>query len=42
LKPLIPKLQAILAGSRDLGLTADPELDYHDAAEILFLLEKLG
>jgi tetratricopeptide (TPR) repeat protein len=42
LKVLIPKLQAILAGSRDPGLAADPELHYTDAAEILFLLEKIG
>jgi len=41
LKPLIPKLQAILAGSRDPGLAEDPELDFDDAAEILFLLENL-
>ncbi|NIM16484.1 MAG: tetratricopeptide repeat protein [Candidatus Aminicenantes bacterium] len=39
--PLIPKLQAILAGSRDKELAADPELAYTDAAEILFLLEKI-
>jgi tetratricopeptide (TPR) repeat protein len=42
LKALIPKLQALLAGSRDPGLAADLELDYDDAAEILFLLEELG
>jgi len=42
LKPLIPKLQDILDGSRDPGLAADPELDYDDAAEILFLLEKMN
>ena len=41
LKSLILKLQAILAGSRDPELAADPELDYDDAAEVLFLLEKL-
>jgi tetratricopeptide (TPR) repeat protein len=41
LKVLIKKLQAILAGSRDQELAADPELHYTDAAEILFLLEKL-
>ena len=39
--PLISKLQAILAGSRDPKLADDPELDYDDAAEILFLLERL-
>jgi hypothetical protein len=42
LKALIPKLQALLAGSRDPGLAADPELYYRDAAEILFLLEELS
>jgi tetratricopeptide (TPR) repeat protein len=42
LKALIPKLQALLAGSRDPGLAADPELDFDNAAEILFLLEELG
>ncbi|MFC2154931.1 hypothetical protein ACFLRB_00370 [Acidobacteriota bacterium] len=41
LKVLIPKLQAILEGKRDPELAADPELDYTDAAEILFLLENL-
>jgi tetratricopeptide (TPR) repeat protein len=41
LKPLIPKLQAILDGAREPGLADDPELDYDDAAEILFLLEKM-
>jgi tetratricopeptide (TPR) repeat protein len=42
LKPLIPALQAILAGSRDPALAADPHLDYDDAAEILLLLESLA
>jgi tetratricopeptide (TPR) repeat protein len=42
LKFLILKLQALLAGSRDPGLAADPELHYTDAAEILFLLEELS
>jgi len=42
LKFLILKLQALLAGSRDPGLAADPELDNTDAAEILFLLEELS
>ncbi len=41
LRPLISKLQAILAGSRDPQLAADPALHYTDAAEILFLLERL-
>jgi len=42
LKPLIPKLQAILDGAREPGLADDPELWYTDAAEILFLLEKMS
>jgi tetratricopeptide (TPR) repeat protein len=42
LKLLISKLQALLAGSRDPGLAADPELHYTYAAEILFLLEELS
>ncbi len=41
LRTLIPKMQAILAGSHDTELAADPELDYTDAVEILFLLERL-
>ncbi|MCJ7459816.1 MAG: tetratricopeptide repeat protein [candidate division Zixibacteria bacterium] len=41
LKVLITKLQAILAGSRDSELASDPELYDTDAAEVLFLLEKL-
>ena len=40
-KLLISKLQAILAGSREVGLASDAGLDYTDAAEILFLLERL-
>ncbi|GAX60587.1 hypothetical protein SCALIN_C13_0099 [Candidatus Scalindua japonica] len=40
-KLLISKLQSILTGSREKGLASDPDLDYIDAAEILFLLEKL-
>ncbi|MCK5058369.1 MAG: tetratricopeptide repeat protein, partial [Candidatus Aminicenantes bacterium] len=42
LKALISKLQAILNGKLDPGLAADPDLHYTDAAEILFVLEKLG
>jgi tetratricopeptide (TPR) repeat protein len=41
-KPLIPALQAVLRGSRDPALVADPNLDYDDAAELLFLLESLA
>jgi tetratricopeptide (TPR) repeat protein len=42
LVPLIPKLQAVLAGSRDPALADDPALDYDDAAELLLLIEKLS
>ncbi|MDQ2706811.1 MAG: tetratricopeptide repeat protein [Actinomycetota bacterium] len=38
---LIRQLHAILAGSRDPGLAADPALDYGDAAELILLLEAL-
>lgn len=34
-------LQSIVAGSRDLTLADDPDLDYGMAAEILFLIETL-
>ncbi len=40
-KLLVSKLQAILAGSREVGLASDAGLDYTDAADILFLLERL-
>ncbi len=42
LKALIPVLQAVLAGSRDPALARDPDLDYDDAVELMFLLEKLA
>jgi tetratricopeptide (TPR) repeat protein len=41
LKPVIPKLIAILQGERKPSLADDPELDYDDAAELLLLLERL-
>jgi tetratricopeptide (TPR) repeat protein len=40
-KALIPKLQAILQGSRDPALAEDAALDYDDAAELLLLIERL-
>ncbi len=40
-KLLISKLQTVLTGSREKELASDPSLNYIDAAEILFLLEKL-
>jgi tetratricopeptide (TPR) repeat protein len=40
-KALIPTLQAMLAGARDPTLTADPNLDYDDVAELRLLLEVL-
>jgi tetratricopeptide (TPR) repeat protein len=39
-KLLVSKLQDILTGSREVGLASDAGLDYTDAAEILFLLER--
>ena len=42
LKLLIPKLIQITHGSRDPALADDPALEYRDAAEILFLIERLG
>ena len=42
LKILIPKLQDILDGAREPGLADDTNLYYRDAAEALFLLEKMS
>lgn len=42
LKPLLPKLLAILQGQRSPTLADDPDLDYDDAAELLLLLEQLA
>jgi tetratricopeptide (TPR) repeat protein len=42
LGPLLPKLRAILRGSRDPALAADPNIDFDDAAELTLLLESLG
>jgi tetratricopeptide (TPR) repeat protein len=41
MKTLIPKLQAIIAGSRDPELANDPELYYRDAVEVTLLLEEM-
>ena len=41
-KALIPKLQSILGGSRDVSLSNDPALFYQDAVELQLLLEALG
>ncbi|CAK8710715.1 hypothetical protein GKODMF_01605 [Candidatus Electrothrix gigas] len=41
-KNLLPLLLAVLNGSRDAALADDPALDYDDAAELLFLMERLG
>jgi hypothetical protein len=35
-------MAAIFNGSRDPALADDPALTYTDAAEILFLIERLG
>jgi tetratricopeptide (TPR) repeat protein len=42
LKQLIQAMITILDGSRDPVLADDPALDYGDAAEILFFMERLG
>jgi tetratricopeptide (TPR) repeat protein len=42
LRPLLPKLQAILHGARDSSLAADPDLDYDDAAELQLLLDRVA
>lgn len=41
-KQLIQAMTTILNGSRDPALADDPALHYSDAAEILFLMERLG
>ncbi len=41
LKTAAPKLLAVLNGSRDPALADDLALDYDDAAEVLFLMERL-
>jgi tetratricopeptide (TPR) repeat protein len=40
-KAMIPKLQAVLRGSRDPALAEDAALGYQDAAELMLLLERL-
>ncbi|MCI5211965.1 MAG: hypothetical protein D3910_25020 [Candidatus Electrothrix sp. ATG2] len=40
-KYMIQLLQKVLNGSRDPALADDPALDYDDAAEVLFLMERL-
>lgn len=42
LRVAAPKLLAILNGSCDLAIANDQALDYDDAAEVLFLMERLG
>jgi len=42
LKIAAPKILAILKGARELRLADDHALDYADAADILFLIERLG
>ena len=41
IKQLMQAVATILNGSRDLALADDPALYYGDAAEILFLIERL-
>ncbi|MGB1011931.1 MAG: hypothetical protein ACPGVP_19615, partial [Thiolinea sp.] len=40
-KNFLHKLQAIIAGERDLALAEDEELNYELAAELIVLLESL-
>lgn len=42
LKVLAPRILTILQGTRDKALGDDPALYYADAAEVLFLIERLG
>ncbi|WP_338416236.1 CHAT domain-containing protein [uncultured Sphaerotilus sp.] len=42
LPPLLPVLQAIVAGSRDPALAEAPEFRFDTAAEVLWLIERLG
>jgi hypothetical protein len=42
LKQLIEAVIAILNGSRDTSLADNPALDFDDAAEVLYLLGRLG
>jgi tetratricopeptide (TPR) repeat protein len=42
IRRLIPTLIQVANGSRDKTLGDDPALDYDDAAEVLFLIERLG
>lgn len=42
LRALMNAIVTILNGSRDKALGDDPALDYADAAEVLFLIERLG
>ncbi|MBT7191590.1 MAG: tetratricopeptide repeat protein, partial [Anaerolineae bacterium] len=41
-KLLAPKILSVLQGSRNRALADDNALDYDDAAEVLFLMERLG
>ena len=41
-KAIIPAIITILNGSHDKALGDDPALDYDEAAEVLFLIERLG
>jgi len=39
---LLEKLEAVVGGVRDLALGDDPALNYSNAAEVLWLIERLG
>jgi hypothetical protein len=42
IRPFPQTLEAIAAGSLDPDLAEDPQLQYHEAAEILLLIERLS
>ena len=42
LRALMNAIVTVLNGSRDKALGDDPALNYADAAEVLFLIERLG
>ena len=38
----LPKLVQVVEGGRDVAIADDTALDYDDAAELLFLIERLS
>jgi hypothetical protein len=41
-RAMLSKVEAILRGERNAALADEPDLFYHDAAELRLLLEELG